>query len=89
MVLVLTVGAECVQEADGRGEGSVRPKGLGLQEVCYRQSRGEVGSWRAPGGESGGMTEERGQERPKPKTGDVTKLVDIWHMSLGLQQHGC
>lgn len=63
MVPVLTVGSECVQEADGRGEGSVRPKGLGMQEICYRQSRGEVGSWRAPGGESEGMTEEREAKR--------------------------
>lgn len=63
MVPILTVGSECVQEADGRGEGSVRPKGLGMQEICYRQSRGEVGSWRAPGGESGGMTEEREAKR--------------------------
>lgn len=54
------------------GRGSVRPKGLALQEVCYRQNRGDVGSWRAPGGESGGMAEEK-----EPKTGDVIKGVDI------------
>lgn len=41
----------------------VRPKGLAPQEVCYRQSRGEVGSWRAPGGESGGMAEEKEVKR--------------------------
>lgn len=54
MVLVLTVGSECVQEADGRGEGSVRPKGLALQEVCL----GKAGVRWGAGGYLGESQEE-------------------------------